>query len=553
MDTIQIKINQASNVRMRSKTYTLYEVRVETNLARPWLLHKRYREFETLHQALKQCRAQTGFKTPLPEFPPKRFHQRLHPENVEFRRVQLERFLQGCLKIPDCAKFPELLDFLSIPETIRTTWRPTDRGVNQRDTGTFNDPADRNSKQLSSEQKEILKLLRQMSLGQHKVRAIKEFSDYFFVNRPRLNPTDIDMLLKGNEKHPGIIRNCGSYYYSKVSRRAALELLVTLVDIEMCKDATNFLDRFCALPDNVLKELSLENHITSMNNQELAYKLLRIIKRRKAKFVNTLLPDVLKQQYQLWDRLQGDGPLPRQGREHKESAEVEAENPAETGRSLEAIGESAFDTIKNIFTDAKDWKVAQLRDPRKVGVKCLYKSSSKEETKEPETWGMKAVLKGVPGSPAAVLKELRNNKGKPYSCKCLKAGVVKGHDESHRLVYHVYAKPAHSADSQKQRDFCLLECVREEEDATWMVFTSVQHREYPEQKGLIRTLSKPCGWKISPTKGSKGTRSDVVWIADLTGETVLLVSPDLLGDSDNLVKFFESLGTTKRKSDKWEL
>merc|ERR1712173_389706 len=112
------------------------------------------------------------------------------------------------------------------------------------------------------------------------------------------------------------------------------------------------------------------------------------------------------------------------------------------------------------------------------------------------------------------------------------------------------------ADSHKQRDFCLLECIREEEDALWMVFTSVQHREYPEKKGHIRTLSKPRGWKISPTKGSKGTRSDVVWIADLSGETVLLVSPDLLGDSDNLVKFFESLEKTsdkRSKSKHWEL
>jgi len=531
---IQVKINQASNVRLRNKTYTLYEIRVQSNTFFPWLLHKRYREFEALHQGLKQAKSQLGLKSTLPDFPPKKYTSRLSPEVVELRRVQLEHYLQGVIKQPEFVRLTELLDFLVIPENVRnmldSNAQPTvapSRGDNS------NDPADRGTMQLNHEQKEIQKLLRQMSIGPHKVRAIQNFTDFFFEHRPRLNPTDIDMLLKGNENHPGIIKNCGHHYYSKVSRRAALTLLIRLLDIERNKDANSFLDRFCSLKETVLKELSLEQHIASMNNQLEAFKLLHILKTRKPEIAKDILQsDVLEQQYLLWERLQAEAPIPVS--EHKAASQVEAENLAD--RSFESVGDSCLEEVKNTISDEKDWKIADLVDGDHFGIKCLYKKMECKST-ESEEWRMKAVMEGVKAPPTEVMKELCV-RHEEWNSKIVKHEMIKDVDERHNLVYQVYNKPFYSADPHKERDFCLLESFREEPDTCWLLYTSVDHRDFPEPKESIRTISKPYGWRISRSNGSNGQHSDVVFAASLTGETILLLSPDLLGDSNSLVQYF---------------
>lgn len=534
---IEVKIIQASNVRLRSKTYTLYEIRVQSNTFFPWLLHKRYREFEALHQGLKQAKSLNNIQSSLPIFPPKRYTSRLSPEFVEWRRVQLEQYLQGVIKQPEFARVTELLDFLIIPENVRnmldSAAQPT---VTPSRGDKLNDPGDRGTKQLNLEQQEIKNLLRQMSLGQHKVRAIQNFTDFFFEHRPRLNPTDIDMLLQGNENYPGIIKNCGHHYYSKVSRRAALTLLIRLLDIERNKDANSFLDRFCSLKEAVLKELSLEQHIASMNNQLEAFKLLHILKARKPEIANDILKsDVLEQQYLLWERLQAEAPIPVS--EHKAASQVEAENLAD--RSFEAIGDSCLEEVKTVISDKEDWKSADLIDVNYIGIKCSYK---KIECKamDPEEWRMKAMMGDVQAPPAQVMKMLCA-RHQDWNPKVVKHEVIKVVDERHNLVYQVFSKPFYSADPHKERDFCVLQSLREESGVYWLLYTSVDHRDFPEPKECIRTISKPCGWKISPSKNSNGKKSDVVFAACLTGETILLLSPDLLGESDHLVQFFANV------------
>jgi len=150
---------------------------------------------------------------------------------------------------------------------------------------------------------------------------------------------------------------------------------------------------------------------------------------------------------------------------------------------------------------------------------------------------MKAIMEGVQASPSEVMKMLcaRHEEWNP---KIVKHEVIKEVDERHNLVYQVYKKPFYSADPHKERDFCLLESFRKEPDTCWLLYTSVDHREFPEPKESIRTISKPSGWRISASKGSKGQQSDVVFAASLTGQTILLLSPDLLGDSDSLVQYF---------------
>jgi len=531
---IQVKINQASNVRLRSKTYTLYEIRVQSNTFFPWLLHKRYREFEALHQGLKAAKNLQNIKSCLPDFPPKRYTSRLSPEVVEQRRVQLEQYLQGVIKMPEFARVTELLDFLIIPENVRNMLDSTAQPKVTPSRGDkLNEPGERGAKQLNIEQQEIQKLLRQMSIGHHKVRAIQNFTDFFFEHRPRLNPTDIDMLLKGNDKYAGIIKNCGNHYYSKVSRRAALTLLIRLLDIERNKDANSFLDRFCSLKEAVLMELSLEQHIASMNNQLEAFKLLHILKARKPEIANDILKsDVLEQQYLLWERLQAEAPIPVS--EHKTASQVEAENLAD--RSFEAIGDSCLDEVKSVILDAEDWKSADLIDENNIGIKCLYKRMECKAM-EPEEWRMKATMKGVEASPEEVMKMLCA-RHQDWNPKVVKHEVVKDVDERHNLIYQVYSKPFYSADPHKERDFCLLQSLRGEPGVCWLLYTSVDHRDFPEPKECIRTISKPCGWKISESKNSRGKKTDVVFAASLTGETILLLSPDLLGDSDHLVQLF---------------
>jgi len=534
---IKVKLNQASNVRVRNKSYTLYEIRVQSNTFFPWLLHKRYREFEALHQAMKQAKSQLSLKGGLPDFPPKKYTSRFSREVVEQRRDQLEQYLQGALKSPEYARLPEFLDFLDIPENVRSMLG-TRNQVPILEEKESPDDDQRGSSHLSPEQQEIHKLLRQMSLGQHRVRAIQSFTDFFFEHRPRLNPRDIDMLLKGNDSHPGIIKNCGDSYYSTVSRRAALALLVRLLDIERNKDANNFLNRFCELRETVLRELSLEQHITSMHNQLDAFKLVYIIKRRSPHLARELLKsDMLEQQYLIWERLQAEAPIPVL--EHKAESQVEAENLAD--RSFEAIGVSCWEKVREVIQDTEDWKQADLDKTENVEVQCQYKMME-SKAMEPEEWRMKAVLRGVPAPPKKIAERMFSNQQTGWNRRIVKTEVIKTLDDRHKLVYQVFSKPFYSADSHNQRDFCLLETFREENPNTyWLLYTSVDHRAFPEPKDCIRTISKPIGWKISPTKGSQGQASDVTFAALLTGTTILLVSSDLLGDNNDIVQFFHRL------------
>lgn len=536
---IKVKLNQASNVRVRKNTYTLYEIRVQSNTFFPWLLHKRYREFEALHQQLKHAKSQHSLKGTLPDFPPKKYTSRFSREVVELRRKQLEQYLQGVLKSPEFAQLPEFLDFLDISENVRSMLGSRSQLPMLENKANSIEASDIGTSHLSTEQHEIQKLLRQMSLGQHRVRAIQSFTDFFFEHRPRLNPRDIDMLLKGNERHPGIIKNCGDSYYSTVSRRAALTLLVRLLDIERNKDANNFLDRFCELRETVLRELSLEQHITSMHNQLDAFKLVYIIKRRTPHLAREVLKsDIIEQQYLIWERLQAEAPIPVL--EHKAESQVEAENLAD--RSFEAIGDSCWEKVMEVSQDTGDWKLAKLDDPHNVGVKCQYKKMECKDL-EPEEWRMKAVLSGIQVSPKKMAQLFSNRDIKnAWGRKIVKNELIKAIDDRHNLVYQVFSKPFYSADSHTQRDFCLLESYRKEEPSTfWILYTSVEHRAFPEPKDCIRTISGPAGWKISATEGSQGQACDVTFAASLTGTTILLVSSDLLGDNIDIVHFFHGV------------
>lgn len=72
------------------------------------------------------------------------------------------------------------------------------------------------------------------------------------------------------------------------------------------------------------------------------------------------------------------------------------------------------------------------------------------------------------------------------------------------------------------------------------------HPEVPEYKDHVRASTNPSGFIISPytiedEKGNLVSSSLLIWVAQLDREGILIYSPDLLGETEELMKSFHNL------------
>ena len=98
----------------------------------------------------------------------------------------------------------------------------------------------------------------------------------------------------------------------------------------------------------------------------------------------------------------------------------------------------------------------------------------------------------------------------------------------------------------KFRDFVVLRCFRKNyknENRHLMVFSSISNYDkIAESKEKLRTIILPSGFEIKPYENNPN-RSHVSFRAHMTSESILLVSADLLGETDEL---FESLARIEK-------
>jgi len=120
------------------------------------------------------------------------------------------------------------------------------------------------------------------------------------------------------------------------------------------------------------------------------------------------------------------------------------------------------------------------------------------------------------------------------------------------LVFKSFSSP------YKYRDFCILRSWSKlEKGGTILAARSILHPNAPEQKDNVRAVLFPSGYIVSPLdnsmiedKSSSSPSSSshppssgctVTFIAQMDRESVLIISPDLLGESNELRQSFNNI------------
>lgn len=522
-----------------------------------WVIYKRYNNFFELHQGLSSLKL-----VKMPVLPPKRLTRSLAAEFVEKRKVELQEYLRAILASPELRHTDDMLDFLEVPDSVRPMLA---RGVGDGHQGVLEgkdgDVAAReqfmssqNYQQRSYDEQRVLDLVTALTYNRNKVAAIKAFESFFFGKRPRLEPQQVRLLLQGEhgaEREGGLVQTCGDFPYSHVAARAALDLMCRLLDVEMNKDAGYFIDELASLEPHVLKCMRLHLHILSERGNRLgAFKLLLVLQGRMPDLpVNKVVGDNwARQEFFKWAERKNEAFAPAAA----EPQETALRPLSLSESSHRQIADQAFEEILAIAHNEQGWRAvdrsrhdeaaaaaaAAAGAPAPLGFRLNYKLDQRRDI---TVLRFAAVL---PHSVDAVTRMLVDQSRRGEWDAMFHTGrrvekLSRTADLVH-VVYKSYSSP------YKYRDFCLLRSWTKLESGGRMIATrSVLHPALPEQKDNIRAVLFPTGYIVTEIDGGAGGGAEdggaelgssclVTYVAQLDREGVLIFSPDLLGETDQL-------------------
>ena len=157
-ELMEVRITASNTVRSK-RPYTTYEIEVRSSSTMPWLLYKRYRDFDMLHNNLQKTVQKDGLsKVKLGDLPPKRLVRSMAPEVVAKRQRQLEQYLQNITKNSQLAACHDFLDFLSVPEALKAML------TKQNDKSMGKTTSDQNGRQSLSYERDVPQEKRQIDL-----------------------------------------------------------------------------------------------------------------------------------------------------------------------------------------------------------------------------------------------------------------------------------------------------------------------------------------------------------------------------------------------------
>lgn len=598
LDALKVKFTHSNTVRDK-RPFTIYEIEVRSVATITWVIYKRYSHFYTLHQELSKHHSAASHVR-LPHLPPKRLTRSLAAEFVEKRKQELQEYLREILSVKELRHSTVLLKFLEVPDTVRgLIIRPTSTHPSD-DTSFFSLTANPHQ---SYEEKKVVQLITLLEVHPNRVSAIKSFESYFFEHRPRLSNGFIRQLFQGKlsgSGEGGLVQTCGDFSYSHVASRAALYLLCRLLDVEKNKDAHLFLDQFTNLPTNVLAKMQLHLHILSERGNRLgAFKIVSLLRRangHKGQFrLEEIVVDTWAQhEYYKWSER---NTMTETGVTNKEPQEVTKKSLNLNEHGPKKIAEETFNEIYKIAKDGdpRDWRIvtplAQKEIPD-MNVSICYK---KDVIKDMIILKLTTIM---PFSADQLLEFLMDfNSYKKWDPKFHDGKVVLKIPNSQSDVCHMVFKT--SSSPYRYRDFCLLRSGTKKENGECLVgVRSVLHPRVAEAKRNIRAVLFPTGYVITPVShdeaqkvvkklhmraskerdsvhaplslglGSSSTsdigqinsslesktRRDaslpiakaychITYVAQMDKESSLIVSPDLLGESTELIQSMKNIKT----------
>jgi len=492
-DTLKVKFTHSNTVRDK-KPYTIYEIEVLSTTANKWVIYKRYSDFYTLHQELsKHHTARSHIR--LPHLPPKRLTRSLAAEFVEKRKNELQAYQREILAIKELLHSQVLLKFLEVPESERGLIAVPSQSLGVPDTKDWFARQKMNPHQ-SYEERKVFELINLLELHPNRVSAIKSFEDYFFGNRPRLAPEYIRQLFLGKlggSGEGGLVQTCGDFSYSYVASKAALYLLCRLLDVEKNKDAKLFLDQFFNLSTSVLTNMQLHLHILSERGNRLgAFQIVSLLSRNspKGQIIEEIVTDTwARQEYNRW-------------------AERKIQNVARPTESKDAvlrsltlkdghknIAKQIFEDLLKIAKDKNDheWRVVTPLSQKMADTEGLRITYKKDAFKDMIILKMTAI---IPFSADQVSKFLMIfDLQKEWDPK-FHEGKVVAKLNSHTDVVHMVFKSFSSP--YKYRDFSLLRsCTKLKNGDCVLGARSILHPQVPKSQH-IRALLAPTGYVITP-------------------------------------------------------
>eukprot|EP01084_Bolivina_argentea_P115927 206082_1 len=320
-DLLSVKFT-ASNAVRGKRPYTIYEIEVRSSTTMPWLLYKRYRDFDNLHAQLQKLIASNKEFESLNvklNLPPKRLVRSMAPDVVAKRQKELEEYLQKILSNSSLVRNQLILDFLTVPESLRAMLMRRKPNNDQSNS----DAMGRNKRggsesynyNLSEEEREVNLLLKELSLQKNRVRALAKFESWYFAkvksstkSKQGMNMRAdlIKKLYTGDETHQGLVHSC-RLLHSKVAWRASISLLVRLLDIERNKYARIFQEVFLSLQQGLYKEMYLHQHINE-TSQEDGFKIVQLIHDNMPSLDHKFyVPDESAwKQFEKWKKIQAD-------------------------------------------------------------------------------------------------------------------------------------------------------------------------------------------------------------------------------------------------------
>ncbi len=297
LDTLKVSFTHSQTMREK-KQYTIYEIEVRSSSTQTWVIYKRYSHFYDLHQQLVKSIERNQFQSSssnsapiqLAALPPKRITRSLAPEFVEKRRAELQEYLTNILETPGLHQNPVILTFLEVPDSVKAMLS-AGASANGRENSTNNGNSNSDNRMTNIspqinyktyEERRVNELILTLKNHPSRVAALKSFEDYFFDQRPRISSELIRLLFQGRsgqDTDGGLAQTCGDLRNSRVAARAALHLLIRLLDVEKNKDAHLFLDQFCSLESSIIRKMRLDQHISlDRGNRLPAFKIIAILK-----------------------------------------------------------------------------------------------------------------------------------------------------------------------------------------------------------------------------------------------------------------------------------
>jgi hypothetical protein len=340
-------------------------------------------------------------------------------------------------------------------------------------------------------------------------------------------------------------------------------MLCRLLDVEKNKDAQAFLDAFTHSDKQSLKALQLHLHILSdRGNRTGAFLLVSILREKIPSLpVDVYVPDSwARQEYFRWaERNCGDGSSTVPGGFYiadPHESFLKALNLKDV--SFKSIAEQAFNDIYRVAEVEDGWRAvgsqAENTDDEAVdsepGIQITYRKADATSHKDLVVLRVMAALPHPADAVFSLLFDL--GRRRDWDMKFHSGKVIECIDEQTDVVHLVFKS---FSSPYKYRDFCLLRAWKRTEHANVdgapegddqgyvLVVRSVVHPLVPEFKDHVRAVLLPTGYILSPctmqTNDGTGRLIEVPacllsYVAQMDREAVLIVSPDLLGEADDL-------------------